>query len=39
MDIFANGILEQDEIEFKKITNLKERYGKQNDLGSELMKL
>jgi type I restriction enzyme M protein len=37
MDIFANGILEQDEIEFKKITHLNERYGKQNDLGSELI--
>jgi type I restriction enzyme M protein len=37
MDIFANGILKQDEIEFKKITNLKERYGKKNELGSELI--
>jgi type I restriction enzyme M protein len=37
MDIFANGILEQDEIQFKKITNLKERYGKKNELGSELI--
>jgi type I restriction enzyme M protein len=37
MDIFANGILEQDEIQFKKITNLKERYGKQNELGIELI--
>lgn len=37
MNIFANEILKQNEIQFTKITNPKERYGKENDLGSELI--
>jgi type I restriction enzyme M protein len=37
MNIFADEILKQNEIQFIKITNPKERYGKENDLGSELI--
>ncbi len=37
MNIFADGILKQNSIQFNKITDPKERYGKENDLGSELI--
>jgi type I restriction enzyme M protein len=37
MNIFADAILKQNEIQFNKIKNLKEHYGKENDLGSELI--
>jgi type I restriction enzyme M protein len=37
MEIFANNILKQNEVPFKKITNKEERYGKDNDLGSDLL--
>jgi type I restriction enzyme M protein len=37
MNIFADEILKQNEIQFNKITNPKERYGKENDFGSELI--
>jgi type I restriction enzyme M protein len=37
MNLFADVILEQNEILFTKITNPNERYGIDNDLGSELI--
>lgn len=37
MNIFADAILKQNEIQFNKIKNLKDRYGKENDLGSDLI--
>lgn len=37
MEIFANGILVQDDVLFKAITNPNARYGKNNDLGSALL--
>ena len=37
MNIFADAILKQNEIQFNKIKSLKERYGKENDLGSDLI--
>lgn len=37
MNIFADEILKQNEIHFNKIKSLKERYGKENDLGSDLI--
>lgn len=37
MEIFANDILVQDEVPFKAITNPKAIYGKNNELGSDLL--